>query len=468
MTENQKTIFKVAPFRILKPAGDITWNQLGHVFREVRYRVYRLANLAVSEHYLNFHLYRTGNKADYQAGKIGELSRRLRAMLIEEGANQQDCERFSTTGALPDYVVSALSHHKLSAITSAAKWRQIVRGKISLPVFELDMAFPVRCDKKEHRRLEKCESGDVELDLMVCKKPYPRVVLQTGNIGESQQAILERLLANPENSSKGYRQRLYEIKQDSRTGKWWLYVTYEMPLPESVKLNSAVIVGVDLGVSVPLYAAINNGLARLGRRQFQALGHRIYSLKRQVQARRRAIQSGGRQSLSRSTARAGHGRTRMLLPTTKLQKRINNAYTTLNHQLSSAVIDFALNHGAGTIQAEDLTSLKEELAGTFIGATWRYHQLQQFLKYKAEERGITFRLINPHYTSRRCSQCGYIRANFDRSTRDKGRDNGKVARFICPECKFEADPDYNAARNIATVDIEGAIRVQCKAQGIEY
>ena len=64
MAAKKKTIFKVAKFRILKPAGEMTWDELGRMLRDVRYRVYRLANLAVSEAYLSFHLWRTKQKKD--------------------------------------------------------------------------------------------------------------------------------------------------------------------------------------------------------------------------------------------------------------------------------------------------------------------------------------------------------------------------------------------------------------------
>lgn len=446
----------------------MTWKELSKILRDVRYRVYRLANLAVSEAYLGFHLFRTGQTKKIKTETIGQLSRCLRQMLIEEGMNEEDLKRFSRTGALPDTIVSGLYQYKIRSITNLAKWRQVIRGNTALPTFRSDMAIPLRCDKKDQRRLEQLTNGDVEVDLMICKRPYPRVVLQTGNIGFGQKAILDRLLKNHDNSTEGYRQRLFEIKQDSKTKKWWLYVTYDFKASEPVPLNLDIIVGVDLGVSVPLYAAINNGHARLGRRNFQTLGHRIRVLQNQVGARRRAIQRGGRINVSKSTARTGHGRKRILLPTENLRNRIEKAYSTLNHQLSAAVIDFAMNHGAGTIQLEDLTGLKEHLTGTFIGARWRYHQLQQFLEYKAKEAGITLKEINPKYTSRRCSECGFIHKDFDRTHRDRNRTVGKVTRFICPQCQYEADPDYNAARNIATLDIENIISVQCKTQGLDY
>ena len=148
---------------------------------------------------------------------------------------------------------------------------------------------------------------------------------------------------------------------------------------------------------------------------------RIRSLQTQVMARRRQMQTGGKVSLSGDTARSGHGRRRKLQPIERLQGRISRAYTTLNHQLSKAVVDFALNHGAGVIQMEDLKGLRDELTGTFLGSAWRYFQLEEFLDYKAKEAGIEVRRVDPRYTSRRCSKCGYIHVEFDRTFRDTAR-----------------------------------------------
>jgi putative transposase len=474
---DKKRHFKVVRFRILKPADAQSWSELGKTLRDVRYRVFRLANLIVSENYLAFHLFRTGKTKEYKTAKPSELNKRLRAMLIEEEKNKPkakptDPDRFSKTGALPDTVSGALTQYKVKGLTNKSKWAEVLRGKASLPTFRLDMAIPIRCDKPGQRRLEK-HGNNVELDLMITVKPYPRVVLQTGDVGGSARATLDRLLANPDQKPDGYKQRNYEVKQDSRTGKWWLYVTYDFPAQPASNLNPEIVVGVDLGVSVPLYAAINNGHARLGRRAFQALGARIRSLQNQVMARRRDIQRGGSTIISGDSARSGHGRKRKLKPIEPLEGRISNAYTTLNHQLSTAVIKFALDHGAGVIQIEDLTGLKDELTGTFIGAFWRYHQLQQFLAYKAKESGIELRKVNPRYTSRRCSRCGTININFDRKTRDANARPGFSARFACvnPECECAEKPvdaDYNAARNLATPDIERLIRQQCKQQGLDY
>lgn len=472
MAEQTKRVVKVAKFRILKPTAGMTWKELGKLLEDVRYRVFRLANMAVSEAYMGFHAWRTGQTDNFKVRKASELSRMLRAMLAEEGVGEEKLNRFSRTGAVPDGVSGALYQYKIRAATRGAKWSEVVRGKVSLPTFRGSMATPVRCDKSGQRRLERGESGEVELDLMLTMKPYARVVLGTRDIGEGQEAVLERLLANAGQSMEGYRQRCFEIKQDPVTRKWFLFVTYDFPA-KAEDARKDIVVGVDVGVSVPLYAAVNNGLARLGGR-FRPLGRAIRQLQRQVQARRRSIQRGGSSDFGKQTARAGHGRVRRLLPIKALEGRIEKAYSTLNHQLSAAVVDFARSQGAGVIQMEDLAGLRDELRGTYIGANWRYHQLQGYIEYKGKETGIEVRKVNPRNTSRRCSKCGYINTGFTREYRDSRRVEGKVARYECvnpasqDECnKKPFDPDYNAARNIATLDIEDRIRVQCKKQGIE-
>lgn len=466
--ETPKRHVKVVRFRILKPSGQMTWPQLADLLRSVRYRVFRLANLAVSEHYLNFHLRRTGRQDLATRATIGQLSRRLRQMLATEGVPIKDLDRISKPGATTAQVHDALHMYKLRAVTAPSKWRDVLRGKASLPTFRLDMAIPLRCDGVARRRLERASNGNVEVDLQVCRKPYPRVVLQTGDLGDAVRATLDRLLANSNQSPNGYRQRCFEIKHDERANKWWLYVTYDFPAAPAPRLDPNVVVGVDLGVSCPLYAALSNGHARLGRRQFRALGARIRSLQTQIMARRRSMLSGGQEVTSNTTARSGHGRRRKLRPINRLEGRINSAYTTLNHQLSAAVVAFAKNHGAGVIQIEDLAGLKDTLRGTYLGGRWRYHQLQQFLEYKATQAGIQLRRVPPRYTSRRCSKCGYINPQFDRATRDAHRVGPRPTGFTCPECGYGedryVDPDYNAARNLAALDIARLIEVQCEKQ----
>jgi len=473
MEEGTKRLQKVTKFQIIKPVN-MTWEELGKMLRDVRYRLWRLANMAVCENYMRFYKWETGEEEANEIYKVKTINRNLRRMLIDEKkADEKDLLRYSRNGAVSGYINGAFEKMKLRAITSKSKWREVLRGKSALPLFRRDLAIPINCSDHKPSIIEKMESGEFEVDLRICQKPYPRVLLSTEKISDGERSILERLVSNKTNSPQGWRHRFFEIKEKPK-GKWFIHVIYNFPKAEAPGLHSDIVVGVDLGWSVPLYAAINNGYARIGYKKMKPLGDRIKHLQKQIKGRRLSIQKSGAQDLSASTSRSGHGRNRILKPIEKLENKIDNAYTTLNHQLSHCVIDFAKNHGAGRIQIEDLRGLKNELSGTFIGQNWRYKQLQDYIKYKADEEGIKVEEINPCYTSRRCSECGYINKEFDREYRDKNSKNGKSAMFECPKCsknkkKYKPlNADYNAARNISIIGIEEKIRLQCQKQGIEY
>jgi len=114
-------------------------------------------------------------------------------MFTDDAFPEEDLNRFSRRGALPDTIVSGLYQYKIRSITNLSKWKQVIRGNTALPTCRSDMAIPVRCEKKDQRRLEPTPNGDVELDLMICTRPYPRVVLQTGKLNRGQREILERI-----------------------------------------------------------------------------------------------------------------------------------------------------------------------------------------------------------------------------------------------------------------------------------
>jgi IS605 OrfB family transposase len=391
-------------------------------------------------------------------------------MLKKEKVKEEELDRYSRDGAVSGYVTGPFEHNKLSAISK--RFKEVLKGNMSLPNFKREMAIPINCSNAKLSTIEKTETGEYVVDLRISQKPWPRVLLSTNRISNGQREILERLAANKTFSDDGYKHLFFEVKQQGKD--WFLSVTYSFPKSEAPKLHKDIIVGVDLGWSVPLYAAVNKGYARIGWQKFRPLAERIKHLQKQVKARRITIQKGGQQDLATPTARTGHGRKRILRPIEKLERKIENAYTTLNHQLSHCVIEFAKNNGAGVIQIENLSGLANELSGTYIGQNWRYEQLQEYIRYKAEEAGIEVKHVNPCRTSQRCSECGFINDKFNFEYRQANRNNGMSAMFECPECKKNKkdykpiNADYNAAKNLTTANIDEIIRLQCKKQGIEY
>jgi IS605 OrfB family transposase len=132
-----------------------------------------------------------------------------------------------------------------------------------------------------------------------------------------------------------------------------------------------------------------------------------------------------------------------------LSEKIANFRKTINHKYARYVVDLALKHRCGTIQMEDLTGISKEDA--FL-KNWTYYDLQQKIEYKANEVGIQVVKVKPKYTSQRCSECGHISCENRMSQ----------AEFRCRVCGYEALADYNAARNLATKDIDQIIEEATK------
>ena len=67
-----------------------------------------------------------------------------------------------------------------------------------------------------------------------------------------------------------------------------------------------------------------------------------------------------------------------------------------------------------------------------------WYQFRQFLSYKQEWLGGQVILINPQFTSQRCSECSHVSAENRRSQ----------SLFCCVECGYYDHADVNAAKNI--------------------
>ena len=201
-------------------------------------------------------------------------------------------------------------------------------------------------------------------------------------------------------------------------------------LPEkSHILDDSKVLGVDLGIKYPAYVATNTGFFR------ESIGHmdEFFKTRTKLKNRRERLQCTLR------LAGGGQGRTKKLKALDQYTDKERNFVKTYNHQVSSRIIKHAISEGCKTINLEFLKGFSKEHRESQILRNWSYYELQQMIEYKAKMNGIQIAYIDPYHTSQTCSECG----NFDegqRLTQEK---------FICKSCNFEANADYNAARNIA-------------------
>ena len=123
---------------------------------------------------------------------------------------------------------------------------------------------------------------------------------------------------------------------------------------------------------------------------------------------------------------------------------------TYNHKVSRYIVDLAEKYECGTIQMENLSGFSEQQTESLL-KNWSYYVLQSKVQYKAEEKGIKFVLIDPRYTSKRCSKCGCIH-NDNRDCKTN------QSKFKCVECGYEENADINASKNIAIRNIDEIIK----------
>lgn len=465
---------KVIKLEILKPlmwvggtrdGQPCDWKELGDTLRTVQYLSARIANQFISEKYAQSQLARVPSSPAFEARKLAAINKAMRESLIAEGKfTAAQLDTFSKAeGCLSSQVLDPLGTSIIGPQVSGKNWREVMAANSSVPSYKRRIPVCIRCDKPQHKRITSA-GDDHTLDLAITVGSKIRVLLATRKLDGSQKTILEKLCQ----PTSGFTQQSFQISFNERRTKWFLSCVFRF-LPSGHVLDPAVIVGADLGYSCPLFAAVSNDPhARIGRREFDALSQQVKRLQGQTIRRRRLVQNAGRDSFVADTSRGGHGRKRRLKPMQRFEEKINNAYKTLNHQISRRLIDFALQHNAGVIQVEDLTGLQQRLTGTFLGERWRYHELQEMIAYKAKEHGIEVRTVSARYTSRRCNACGFINAEFtDTYRRDNKPATGEVTKFFCPACGVtDVDPDFNAARNLSTANITKLIQAQCKKQGI--
>ena len=221
-------------------------------------------------------------------------------------------------------------------------------------------------------------------------------------------------------------------------GEFYLLTTVVVPDKEQ-RLTTGVL-GVDLGI-VNL-ATDSDGNVYSGQ---QVETKRQWYLKR-----RTAIQKVGTRPAKRHLKR--------------LAGRQHRFQTDTNHVISRRLVTQAeRTHRA--IALEDLKGIRSRTRvlraeQRHRHSNWSFSQLRQFVTYKTLLLGIPLVLIDPRYTSQKCSQCGQTeRAN-----------RVSQASFKCKKCGYTCNADMNAATNIkwaaTNQPLVSNLRVEMQAQAL--
>ena len=206
-----------------------------------------------------------------------------------------------------------------------------------------------------------------------------------------------------------------------------LKVTIDMGEIKKKEFKQENIMGIDLGINIPAYACLGNSTYVK-----KAFGSKDEFLKVREQFNARIKRAYSQAQL----AKGGKGRKDKLSSANRFKDKERNWVKTYNHQLSKAIIEFAIKNEVSQINME---KLEKDGFDTKLLGKWSYYELQNMIEYKAQREGIEVKYVNPAYTSQTCSKCGHTH-----------KDNRKSQeKFICTECGFKLNADHNAAINIA-------------------
>ncbi|MEU5991532.1 transposase [Spirillospora sp. NPDC047418] len=224
-----------------------------------------------------------------------------------------------------------------------------------------------------------------------------------------------RFACSPEQAKMLAAHRKGESDLVYRDGKWFLLATCDVPEPEP--FEPVDWVGVDRGI-VNL-ATTSDGDNHQGRR---------LSRYRRWQARKRAEIQAKR---TRAAAR--------LLK--KRARREARHATHVNHTISKQVVAVAARTGRG-IALEDLSGIRGRVTVPRDQrarlSSWPFHQLGEFIAYKARRHGVPYIEVDAAYTSQRCPRCGHTARN-NRPARD---------HFTCRRCGLAGPADVVAGVNV--------------------
>ena len=364
---------------------------------------------------------------------------------IAEGANPEQNSTYKVISnefleAIPSEILTNLNQNISSTYKNYSL--DVERGIRTIPNYKRGIPVPFSIKQRGELMLKRRDDGSIYVR-------FPLGLewdLSFGRDRSNNREIVERVLSGQ-----------YDVGnssiQESKSRKRFLLLVVKIP-KENRSLNPDRIVGVDLGINIPLYAALNDneygGMGIGSREQFLKVRMRMSAQKRELQRNLRQSTNGG------------HGRKQKLQALERLEGKERNWVHLQNHIFSKSIIEYALKNNAGAIQMERLTGFgrdkNDEVDSNFkfILRYWSFFELQPMIEYKANAAGIEVRYVDPYHTSQTCSFCGHY---------EKGQRLNQ-STFVCknPDCEkgkgkklsdgtYQGiNADWNAARNIALSD----------------
>lgn len=140
----------------------------------------------------------------------------------------------------------------------------------------------------------------------------------------------------------------------------------------------------------------------------------------------------------------GYQATRAKLQAT--YKRIRNIQDDLLHKFTTSLF---VNYDTIVIEDLDVKRLQMKKQAKNLHRSL-FGRFRQYMEYKAIKFDKELIIADRFYPStQRCSSCGFVKTGEDKITLEGNKNHGtKHHEYICYECGFSADRDYNAVLNL--------------------
>ena len=194
-----------------------------------------------------------------------------------------------------------------------------------------------------------------------------------------------------------------------------IFLNVQVKLPDVATKAVGKVLGIDRGI---LNIAVCSDNTFFDSKRLRAVKGRYQFLKRRLQ---------------HVGTRSAHRKLRVL------SGRERRFVADANHCVSKEIVSkpfdvFALEELGISKKKRNGKRFNRKLGG------WSFAGLQLFIQYKAEAKSKCTVLVNPRYTSQRCSECGFVHGQ-----------NRSGLGFRCGNCGFCLNADLNASRNIGVL-----------------
>ncbi len=335
------------------------------------------------------------------------------------------------------------------------KKKGLLKGEVNISNFKKDL--PIILHNKSYDINQTDNGYEVVVSLFNMKyqkeNNLKRITFVLDKLDGNQKSILNRM------TSGEYKKGSAQIIQN-RKGKWELMFSFGFE-PKIEPLNPNKVLGIDLGITkvatMQVYDSSTGEYDRIDWKECFIDGKELIYYRQKIEARKRQLQIA---SKIVGEGRIGHGVSTRMKPLEKINDKVSKFRDTYNHKVSKYIIDMAIKYNCGVIQMEDLSGFSEQQSESLL-KNWSYYDLQNKVRYKAQEKGIEVNFINPQFTSLRCNKCGCIH----KENRDCKNNQSRFECVVCGHGKNgKVNADINAARNIAIPNIDEIIKQQIITQ----